>query len=59
MPLGRIILMVSMLGLVGLVVAVAIGAAVVVLPIALAALIIWLIRRHRRAVALARWGRHS
>lgn len=56
MPLGRIILMVSTLALIGLVVALAIGAAVVVLPVAVAGLIIWLVHRHRRAVALSRWG---
>jgi hypothetical protein len=56
-PLGRIFLMVSILALIGLAVALAIGAAVIVLPVALAGLVLWLIQRHRRAVALSKWGR--
>ena len=59
MPLGRIFLVVGTLGLIGLVVALAIGAAVIVLPVALAGLVLWLIQRHRRAVALSRWGRRG
>jgi hypothetical protein len=59
MPLGRIFLMVSILALIGLAVALVIGAAVIVLPVALAGLVLWLIQRHRRAVALSKWGGSS